>query len=61
MSPSILIVGATGNTGRSVESTLTELIKISKHLANTHLIAQSRSASSSSAKKSSLNPKRLNP
>ncbi|CZT42310.1 probable NmrA-like family protein [Rhynchosporium secalis] len=51
MSPSILIVGATGNTGRSVVSTLTELIKTSKHLANTHLIAQSRSASSSSAKK----------
>ncbi|KAL2066399.1 hypothetical protein VTL71DRAFT_2470 [Oculimacula yallundae] len=52
MSPSILIVGATGNTGRSVVSTLSELIKDpNHHLSSTRLIAQTRSASSLAAKK----------
>ncbi|KAH7374069.1 NmrA-like family protein [Cadophora sp. MPI-SDFR-AT-0126] len=45
MTPSILIVGATGNTGRSVVSTLSEFTQNpNHHLASYRLVAQTRSA-----------------
>ncbi|KAB8069042.1 hypothetical protein BDV29DRAFT_183536 [Aspergillus leporis] len=46
MAPTILIVGATGNTGRSVTETLPELLKSSKALADHHVIALTRSVDS---------------
>ncbi|OBT60550.1 hypothetical protein VE03_10168 [Pseudogymnoascus sp. 23342-1-I1] len=46
-----LIVGATGNTGRSVVSTLSDFTqKPNHHLASYRLVAQTRSASSDAAK-----------
>jgi len=46
-----LVVGATGNTGRSVVSTLSGLIQVSDSpVASFRLIAQTRSASSDAAK-----------
>ncbi|PVH68144.1 NAD(P)-binding protein [Cadophora sp. DSE1049] len=51
MAPSILVVGATGNTGRSVVSTLSDLIQAPNGpIASFRLIAQTRSASSVAAK-----------
>ena len=48
MAPTILIVGATGNTGRSVVETLPKLLKTTK-LASHRIIALTRSANSSAA------------
>ncbi|THY94952.1 NAD(P)-binding protein [Aureobasidium pullulans] len=51
MAPTILIVGATGNTGRKVVETLPSLIKNTKSLANHRILCFTRSASSDAAKK----------
>ncbi|KFY99404.1 hypothetical protein V500_01378 [Pseudogymnoascus sp. VKM F-4518 (FW-2643)] len=57
MAPTILIVGATGNTGRSVVSTLSDFTqKPNHHLASYRLLAQTRSASSDAAKQLSSLP-----
>ncbi|KAH9212936.1 hypothetical protein DL95DRAFT_426364 [Leptodontidium sp. 2 PMI_412] len=57
MAPTILIVGATGNTGRSVVSTLADLIQNpDSPVASYHLIAQTRSASGEAAKQLSTLP-----
>ncbi|KAG4429044.1 hypothetical protein IFR05_015468 [Cadophora sp. M221] len=51
MAPNILIIGATGNTGRSVVSTLSEFTQYSNHYLSSHrLIAQTRTATSDAAK-----------
>ncbi|KAH9218147.1 hypothetical protein DL95DRAFT_521676 [Leptodontidium sp. 2 PMI_412] len=51
MAPTILIIGATGNTGRSVVSTLSEFTHNPNHyLASHRLIAQTRTATSDAAK-----------
>jgi uncharacterized protein YbjT (DUF2867 family) len=50
MAPTILIVGATGNTGRGVVDTLPELIKNNQTLSKHRILALTRSASSASAK-----------
>ncbi|QKX59937.1 uncharacterized protein TRUGW13939_07079 [Talaromyces rugulosus] len=44
MAPAILIVGATGNTGRSVTETLPKLLQTSNALSNHRVIALTRSA-----------------
>lgn len=49
MTPSILIVGATGNTGRAVTETLPKLLKSSNALSDHRIIAFTRSAASSVA------------
>ncbi|KAF9737093.1 hypothetical protein PMIN04_003763 [Paraphaeosphaeria minitans] len=49
MSPSFLIVGATGNTGRSVAETLSKLLKTHHIFAGYRIIALTRSASSPAA------------
>jgi uncharacterized protein YbjT (DUF2867 family) len=49
MAPTVLIVGATGNTGRSVVETLPKLLENTK-LASHRVLALTRSASSPSAK-----------
>jgi uncharacterized protein YbjT (DUF2867 family) len=49
MAPTILVVGATGNTGKAVVRTLSELIKSNKVLDGYHILALSRSASSETA------------
>ncbi|KAE8379047.1 hypothetical protein BDV26DRAFT_303818 [Aspergillus bertholletiae] len=46
MAPTILIIGATGNTGRSVTETLPQLLKSSNALFNHRVIALTRSADS---------------
>lgn len=46
MAPSILIIGATGNTGRSVTDTLPKLLKASNALGDHRLIALTRSSKS---------------
>jgi hypothetical protein len=46
MTPSILIVGATGNTGRGVVRTLPNLLQSSSSLTGSCIIALTRSASS---------------
>ena len=46
MTPSILIVGATGNTGRAVAQTLPTLLKSSSTLSGHRIIALTRSSSS---------------
>jgi uncharacterized protein YbjT (DUF2867 family) len=46
MTPSILIVGATGNTGRAVTQTLPKLLQSSSTLAGNRIIALTRSSSS---------------
>ncbi|KAL3482145.1 hypothetical protein BJX99DRAFT_217434 [Aspergillus californicus] len=51
MAPTILIVGATGNTGRSVTETLPKLLKSTKSLADHRIIALTRSAESPVAQK----------
>lgn len=51
MAPTILIVGATGNTGRSVVETLSESINDNKVLAGYRIIALTRSANSPAAQK----------
>lgn len=49
MAPAILIVGATGNTGRSVVATLSESINTTRALAGHCIIALTRSSDSSVA------------
>lgn len=56
MAPSILIVGATGNTGRSVVETLSDSINTSKALAGYRIIALTRSSDSPTAQKLSKLP-----
>ncbi|KAJ5633344.1 hypothetical protein N7490_009683 [Penicillium lividum] len=51
MVPSILIVGATGNTGRSVAETLPKLLQSSKILNQHRIIALTRSSQSPEAQK----------
>lgn len=51
MTPTILVVGATGNTGRQVVETLPSLIKNTKSLAYHRILCLTRSASSDAAKK----------
>lgn len=51
MAPSILIVGATGNTGRSVVETLPKLLKSSNMLSGYRLIALTRSSESPVARR----------
>ncbi|KAI9932414.1 hypothetical protein ASPWEDRAFT_33326 [Aspergillus wentii DTO 134E9] len=46
MTPSILIVGATGNTGRAVAQTLPELLQSSSTLSEHRIIALTRSSDS---------------
>jgi uncharacterized protein YbjT (DUF2867 family) len=46
MTPSILIIGATGNTGRAVAQTLPKLIQSSSTLSGHRIIALSRSTAS---------------
>jgi uncharacterized protein YbjT (DUF2867 family) len=50
MASSFLIVGATGNTGRSVVETLSNQLQDSKSFSNYRILAMTRSANSSSAK-----------
>lgn len=49
MAPTILIVGATGNTGRSVVETLSESINDNKTLAGYQIIALTRNTDSPTA------------
>lgn len=56
MAPSFLIVGATGNTGRSVVETLSADIKKNPTFANYKIIALTRSISSSVAQRLSKLP-----
>lgn len=49
MAPTILIIGATGNTGRSVVETLPKLLEKSQKLSNHKILAQTRSAHSPAA------------
>jgi uncharacterized protein YbjT (DUF2867 family) len=51
MAPSILIVGATGNTGRAVAQALSELLQSSTTLSGTRIIALTRSSTSPAAHK----------
>ena len=51
MAPTILVVGATGNTGRKVVETLPGLIKKTSSLSNHRILCLTRSASSDAAKK----------
>lgn len=51
MVPTILVVGATGNTGRSVVETLSDSINTSEALAGYRIIALTRSSNSSVAQK----------
>lgn len=50
-SPTILIVGTTGNTGRKVVETLPALLKNSKSLSNHRILCLTRSAQSDAAQK----------
>jgi len=50
MTPTILVVGATGNTGRGVVDSLPELIRNSQTLAQYRILALTRSTSSAAAK-----------
>ncbi|PYH41309.1 NmrA-like family protein [Aspergillus saccharolyticus JOP 1030-1] len=49
MAPTILIAGATGNTGRSVIETLSKLLPTSKTLSHHRILALTRAASSPTA------------
>nr|XP_001395595.2 nmrA-like family protein [Aspergillus niger CBS 513.88] len=49
MAPTILIVGATGNTGRAVTETLPTLLKANENFKNHRVLALTRSLTSSSA------------
>jgi uncharacterized protein YbjT (DUF2867 family) len=50
MASSFLIVGATGNTGRSVVETLSNLIKSSPNFSSYRILAMTRSSNGSAAK-----------
>lgn len=49
MTPTILVVGATGNTGRSVVETLPKLLQVSSSLSQHRIIALTRSSKSPAA------------
>lgn len=49
MAPTILIIGATGNTGRSVAGTLSKLLKASDTLSGHRILALTRSSNNSVA------------
>ncbi|KAL2818732.1 hypothetical protein BDW59DRAFT_151919 [Aspergillus cavernicola] len=51
MAPTILIVGATGNTGRSVTETLAKLLPTSPNLSDHRILALTRSLASPAAQK----------
>jgi len=50
MAPTILAVGATGNTGKSVVETLSKLRATASSLADHHILALTRSKDSPAAK-----------
>jgi uncharacterized protein YbjT (DUF2867 family) len=56
MAPAILIVGATGNTGRKVVETLPPLLKSSQSLSGHRILCLTRSAQSEAAQKLSKIP-----
>ncbi|KAL4894264.1 hypothetical protein BDV59DRAFT_16603 [Aspergillus ambiguus] len=56
MAPTILIVGATGNTGRSVTETLPKLLRASNSLSNYKVLALTRSLHSPAAQSLSKIP-----
>lgn len=47
--PSILVVGATGNTGKNLVRTLSSLLPNTPHLSDCQILAQTRNAQSSAA------------
>jgi len=51
MTPTILVVGATGNTGRSVVQTLSKLLSTSSTLSGHRILALTRSSNGAVAKK----------
>jgi uncharacterized protein YbjT (DUF2867 family) len=51
MAPTILIVGATGNTGKKVVETLPDLLKDSQSLSGHRILCFTRSAQSDAAQK----------
>lgn len=56
MAPTILVVGATGNTGRKVVETLPSLLKNSESLSSHRILCLTRSAQSKAAQKLAKNP-----
>lgn len=56
MAPTILVVGATGNTGKKVVETLPTLLKNSPSLSNHRILCLTRSAQSDAAQKLSKIP-----
>ncbi|KAG2421720.1 hypothetical protein HFD88_005696 [Aspergillus terreus] len=56
MSPTILIVGATGNTGRSVTETLPQLLKSSNAMSDHRVIALTRSLNGAVAQQLAKTP-----
>lgn len=56
MAPTILVVGATGNTGRAVVETLSRVLKTSDTIANHRILALTRSLESPAAKQLSVLP-----
>jgi len=56
MAPTILIVGATGNTGKKVVETLPKLLRESKSLSNHRILCLTRSAKSDTAQKLAKTP-----
>ncbi|KAF2626082.1 NAD(P)-binding protein [Macroventuria anomochaeta] len=57
MAPSFLVVGATGNTGRGVVETLSNLLQASQTFSSYRILAQTRSANSSTAKELAKYPR----
>jgi uncharacterized protein YbjT (DUF2867 family) len=51
MAPTILVVGSTGNTGRSVAETLSKLLKTSETFCGSRILALTRSINSGAAQK----------
>ncbi|KAF3357647.1 Putative exopolygalacturonase X [Verticillium dahliae VDG1] len=51
MTSAFLVVGATGNTGKAVVATLSELVKASPTFSNHKILAMTRSASGAAAQK----------
>jgi uncharacterized protein YbjT (DUF2867 family) len=56
MATTILVVGATGNTGRKVVETLPSLLKTSQSLSGHRILCLTRSAQSDAAQKLSKIP-----
>lgn len=57
MAPTILIVGATGNTGRNVVKTLAKLLDSSKTLSDHRILALTRTANSPAARNLAESPR----